>query len=104
MRNKERIRAGKLLIRRILLEDWDPIGIGDNPGAQNEYDSYLGGVYKLLARDASIQEIVWHLHEIERVSMGLQPKEQRLTAAAEKLKSLRPSVEPGRAAVVSTPD
>lgn len=27
-------------VRRILWEDWDPIGVNDHPGAIDEYDSY----------------------------------------------------------------
>jgi hypothetical protein len=86
--NKERIRAGKVRIRLIFLEDWDPIGLGEYPQAQDEYDSYLGGVYKLLVQGASVPEIVRHLNEIECVSMGLTPDELRLVAVAEKLKAL----------------
>ena len=34
-----RIRAK---IRHVLLEVWDPIGIKDEPNAQDEYDAYMG--------------------------------------------------------------
>ena len=88
MHNKELSRAGKLLIRHIFLEDWDPIGISEYPQAQDEYDSYLGGMYKLLTSGASVPEIVQHLHDIERVNMGLSPNEEKLAPVAEKLKSL----------------
>lgn len=30
------------------MDVWDPIGVKDEPNAQDEYDSYLGGVYELL--------------------------------------------------------
>ncbi|MCW3100549.1 MAG: hypothetical protein JWL77_6167 [Chthonomonadaceae bacterium] len=53
MHDKQRIRAGKILIRRIFLEDWDPIGIRDEPNAQDEYDAYLGGMYTLLDQNAT---------------------------------------------------
>jgi hypothetical protein len=33
-------------IRHVLMSVWDPIGIKDRPNAQDEYDSYLGGVYQ----------------------------------------------------------
>ena len=35
-------------IRRILLNDWDPIGVADIAEAQDEYDSYVGKIYGML--------------------------------------------------------
>jgi hypothetical protein len=40
-------------IRQILVKEWDPIGIKDEPRAQDEYDNYVGGVFNLLATDRS---------------------------------------------------
>ena len=70
MYDKAKIRAAKLQIRRVFLEEWDPIGVRDEPNAQDEYDGYLGGVYELLARAATEDEIAAHLREIETVRMG----------------------------------
>lgn len=58
-------------IRDVLLREWDPIGVRDVPEAQDEYDSYVGGVYRLLASNASADELVEHLDEIETAGMGL---------------------------------
>ncbi len=33
-------------IRRILVDDWDPIGI-QGAGPEDEYDAYIGGLYRL---------------------------------------------------------
>ena len=52
-------------IRLILLVDWDPIGILGHPGAMDDYDRYAVGVYDLLSSDASQQELVSHLRQIE---------------------------------------
>jgi hypothetical protein len=41
-RNARKIQES---IRLVLLRDWDPIGVQDVPEAQDEYDSYVGGVY-----------------------------------------------------------
>ena len=38
--------------------DWNPIGFGV---PRDEYDSYIGGIYKLLARSASVEELAAHL-------------------------------------------
>ena len=55
----------------MLLHEWDPIGIQDVPEAQDEYDSYVGGVYRLLASGASEEQLVEHLRLIETSNMGL---------------------------------
>lgn len=83
MDDKQRIREAKLQIRRILLEEWDPIGVADEPLAQDEYDGYLGGICDLLERGASEAELVSHLHLTETVNMGMQgqSKDKLLTVA-----------------------
>jgi hypothetical protein len=48
MIGKYESRRIKVDIRHVLMDVWDPIGIKDEPKAQDEYDSYLGGVYGLL--------------------------------------------------------
>jgi hypothetical protein len=73
-------------IGRILLHDWDPIGVRDVPEAQDEYDSYVGGVYGLLVSGAPPQAIAEHLCAVERESMALgQRQPADLLLVAEKL-------------------
>lgn len=48
-------------IGEVLLSDWDPIGVNDVPEAQDEYDSYVGDVYRMLASGCSEDELVEHL-------------------------------------------
>jgi hypothetical protein len=56
-------------IGRILYEDWDPIGLrGVAPS--DEYDSYIGGVYRLLASGASAEQVAEHLGGLERGPLG----------------------------------
>ena len=52
-------------IRRVLMAEWDPIGISDIPEAADEYDSYIGGVYELLERGVSEANIRDYLRNIE---------------------------------------
>jgi len=75
-------------IRQVLLHEWDPIGVGDVPGVQGEYDSYVGGIYRLLASGASEHQIIERLHNLEAVSMGLNGNRERLKGVAEKLAKL----------------
>jgi len=75
-------------IRQVLLHEWDPIGVSDIPAAQDEYDSYVGGVYRLLASGASEYQIIERLYNIETVSMGLPGNREYLKGVAEKLVKL----------------
>jgi len=73
-------------IGKILLHDWDPIGVKDVPEAADEYDGYVGGIYRLLASGATADEVAKHLWDIEIGIMGL-------TRVPGSLESLRPTVE-----------
>ena len=83
-------------IREILLRDWDPIGVQDVPEAQDEYDSYVGGIEGLLHRGASVEEIAAHLAKIEGESMGLPASAALRLPAAMKLRGIMGKIE-GRA-------
>ena len=70
-KQKQRALAIQKSIGEVLLSDWDPIGVNDVPEAQDEYDSYVGGVYRMLASGCSEDELVEHLWKIEAHTMGL---------------------------------
>ena len=74
MIEKYESRRIRVAIRHVLLDVWDPIGIKDEPNAQDEYDGYLGGVYELLVRGASDEDIEEHLWKIVTERMGLSPE------------------------------
>jgi hypothetical protein len=81
-----RAREIQAAIARILLQDWDPIGVRDVPEAQDEYDGYVGGVYRLLASGVSPREVATHLSTIESERMGYtHAKARDLLPVAEKL-------------------
>jgi hypothetical protein len=75
-------------VRRILLEEWDPIGISEFPGAQDEYDAYVLGVSKMICSGKSDEQLYGHLHWIECERMGLDGNEVRTRNVAMKLASL----------------
>jgi hypothetical protein len=86
---KKRIGQIQQSIRLVLLHDWDPIGVAQEPQAQDEYDSYTGEVYRLLASAASEQQVADRLRNIETDRMGLPATESSaLLAVARKLKAL----------------
>ena len=81
-------------IRAVLLREWDPIGVRDVPEAQDEYDGYVGGVYRLLANGATAPELAEHLARIERDSMGLSPQRGILDDVSSRLKLINITLEP----------
>lgn len=42
-------KADLAIIQKILLNEWDPIGVSDIPEAQDEYDAYADTVFGMLA-------------------------------------------------------
>ncbi len=67
-------------IRDILLREWDPLGVGDNPNLADEYDGYLAGIVRLIDSQIGSAALDEHLAGIER-DLGLQrSKEQRVSA------------------------
>jgi hypothetical protein len=76
-------------VRLILMRDWDPIGIGDEPAAQDEYDGYVVPLLHLLQDDASPSALAERLLRIETVEMGLPGDRERALRVAQKLRELR---------------
>lgn len=74
-------RAKIQTVREILLRDWDPLGINDNPSLVDEYDAYVPGLLRLLETDASIDQLIRHLEAIELRLGGPSLREKRLRAA-----------------------
>src|SRR4051812_13278576 len=62
-------------IYRILIDEWDPIGINTNPHIQDEYDHYIGGIHTLLSGYADKVKIVGHLRQLETISMSLTDRD-----------------------------
>ncbi len=59
------------------MDEWDPIGIKDEPTAADEYDIYINDVYGLLKRAASDKEILEYLIHVETERMGLYDLENK---------------------------
>jgi len=87
MRSKEQRAADiQQAIADVLLKNWDPIGIKDVPQARDEYDAYVGGVYRLLASGATAKQIAEHLVRIETEQIGFADTDPKmLIPLAEKL-------------------
>ena len=54
MEKKREQRAAEIqdLIRQVLLRDWNPIGVNNDPELADEYDSYIAPVYRILVGSA----------------------------------------------------
>ena len=78
-------------ISTVLLRDWDPIGVNDNPECEDEKESYVGGIYRMIVGDADRNKLAQHLIQIETEQMGLgnPDKEERYWQIAELLLALR---------------
>ena len=85
-------------IGSVLLSEWDPIGVKDG-GPQDEYDSYIGGVYRLLVSGATAAQVAEHLRKIEAESMGFRETSAvSLLPIAEKLLKLDVKLKRGSVA------
>ncbi len=69
--DKYESRRIRVQIRHVLLAIWDPIGVKDEPNAQDEYDGYIGRLYELLTSNASDAELTEYLYWAVHDHMGL---------------------------------
>jgi hypothetical protein len=58
-------------IKRIFLNEWDPIGVAGKPAAADEYDSYAFRVFTWLHSGATAESIAEYLRSLETEHMGL---------------------------------
>jgi hypothetical protein len=71
------------------MEEWDPLHVKHDPSARDEYGSFVGGVYGLLATQAGEEAIVDLLERIECVELRLvtTPRE-KLARVAQRLQKI----------------
>jgi hypothetical protein len=72
MTDSQEKRAAKIQnsIRQVLYHEWDPIGISGT-APEDEYDSYIGPVYRILSGNRSEQELIEFLFHSERDTIGV---------------------------------
>jgi hypothetical protein len=81
----DRARRFHDAIRKALLKEWDPIGISDIAEAQDEYDSYVPDIYRLLITRRPKHEVFDYLWRLETQHMGLTGDRQSTQRFAERL-------------------
>lgn len=80
-------------VKSILLNEWDPIGIGEFEEANDEYDAYIEPICKLIAEGKSAIEIQHYLRFITD-SMCLDADGATEQAIAERLASVSVPADP----------
>ena len=68
-------------VRRVLLAEWDPIGVGSE--CPDEYDSYIPQICRMLIEQASAEELAAHLGGLAEKEMGLASRRASDLHAAE---------------------
>jgi hypothetical protein len=66
---KSDVRRIQMSIREILVSKWNPIGLAEDL-PEDEYDAYIGLVYRALANGCSTAQLAEHPSEIEREYFG----------------------------------
>ncbi|KAA1010904.1 hypothetical protein FVF58_18835 [Paraburkholderia panacisoli] len=72
-------------VKEVLLRDWDPIGIGGEGAAKEEYDVYVTKICVLIAQRQSVDEVIKYLLWAETEEMGLQADVERARRVAGRL-------------------
>jgi len=72
---REVVRKVQHELRKMFWEQWDPIGVNDDPRAEGEYDSYADEVCSFMINTPVIDEIKIHeyLRYVMYEYMGLDP-------------------------------
>jgi len=76
MIDKYESRRIRTEIRRVLLDVWDPLGVREEPKAQDEYDCCLGSLFNLLTTNATDDQIADYLWRQGTEHMGLSLKKE----------------------------
>ncbi len=72
-------------VRQVLMTEWDPIGCGV---PDDEYDSYIPGVLRLLYNRADATAVADYLDRVETESIGLRARPEVNRRVAEMLCNL----------------
>ncbi|WP_228200228.1 hypothetical protein [Acinetobacter tianfuensis] len=86
----EQNRNARLLhaIHKILLKEWDPLGISARPAMRDEYDEYLPKIFMYIQQDASESEIFEYLWRVETVILEKRGNKAHTARIASKLKHI----------------
>jgi hypothetical protein len=75
-------------IRYLLLTEWDPLNIGDNPNLFDEYDGYIPIVLSILMKGIGVEELSILLYKIEQEEIGVDGNLEKCYRVAVALKNM----------------
>ena len=84
------------VVRKLLWEDWDPIGVNEYSEASDEYDGYAPAVADLIQSCADEQTIFDQLWSLETGYIGLEGDVENTRRFAAKLHTLGQQWNVGR--------
>jgi hypothetical protein len=67
-----------IAVQKVLLREWDPIGVNNNELCRDEYDSYAPPICRWLREGADEYKLASHLEQLQRVSMGMSRDNEEL--------------------------
>ena len=76
-------------VKRLLWEEWDPIGVRSLGGPDDEYDSYALEVWAMIQRSTPAPEIATYLADLETGRIGLSENSGRAGRVAELVTATR---------------
>ena len=88
MIDKATSRRIRVEIRHVLLDVWDPIGVKDEPNAQDEYDGYVGVIFDSLSGGATDEQLADRLLYFVSDRMGLKATPEKMTATVRALRAI----------------
>lgn len=77
-----------LKVDKLLWEEWDPIGVKEDGGPEDEYRGYIPSIIKLLEAGADESKIAKLLNQHATINMGLSTGLNDHLEMAQKLISL----------------
>lgn len=90
---RSRVTVMQDAIRKVLIDDWDPIGVRGVAALVDEYDSYIGRVYQILCGSRSADDLVNCLARIEQAEIEVSTTEASRRDVAMKLLDLRVALD-----------
>jgi len=92
---RNRARLFHEAIRRALLTEWDPIGVNGVAEAQDEYDSYVPTIYKMLISRKPRHELFDYLWWLETEHMALAGDRRATERFVDRLMQIPDEIERG---------
>jgi hypothetical protein len=81
-------RKIRVQIRHVLLEVWDPIGVKNEPNAQDEYDGYVGPIFDSLSGGATDKQLTDRLLYFVNDRMGLKATPEKMLPTVRALRAI----------------